>query len=374
MTSRRTPRVCVLSFFTSAALIVGPGAPVGAATTAAAVTTTVSSPTNMTATVSGVTTTPEPGSLPAVWSAVGSPYVIDPQAAQQLFDSYWQLRLTDLSFDDDQLLGLIETGPALRVDANTCGCGVAFWGPSLADSIFLTKQTSFPAYFVAESRTDIGGNSSAARSIVVLLFERTSASSSWKVVVDSQQQDLANKPPAQTIDTPLTDSAGYDIADVLIFPGGANALTADAAAYWEYWAVHRAAPPSSVFTADYWTTEWSPTIATEEQTVSDEGYPVRFHFSVAESNNAWLVPQWQRSIAFGSVMYTATFTNPGGVVNQDAEREPFAPSLAPGRYTSVVETKVVEPWFYILPDGKASIYGASPWPVAITGYGWRPLS
>jgi len=305
---------------------------------------------------------------------VGSPYVIDPQAAQQLFDSYWQLRLTDLSFDDDQLLGMIETGPALRADANTCGCGVSFWGASLADSIFLTKQTSFPAYFVAESRTDISGNSSGDRSIVVLLFERTSATSSWKVVIDSQQQDLANKPPAQTIDAPLTDSSGYDISAVLIFPGGANALTADAAAYWEYWAVHRAPPPSSVFTADYWTTEWSPTIATEEQTVSEEGYPVRFHFSVAESSNAWLVPQWQRSIAFGSVMYTATFTNPGGFVDQDAEREPFAPALAPGRYTSVVETKLVEPWFYVLPDGKASIYGASPWPVTIAGYGWRPLS
>lgn len=86
------------------------------------------------------------------------------------------------------------------------------------------------------------------------------------------------------------------------------------------------------------------------------------------------MPQWQRSVAFGSVTYTATLTNPGGFVYQDAARDEFAPALAPGRYTSVVETKVVEPWFYVLPSGKASIYGASPWPVAIVGYGWRPLS
>ncbi len=269
---------------------------------------------------------------------------------------------------------MIETGPALQADTNTCGCGISFWGPALADSIFLTQQTSFPAYFVAESRTDLSDNSSADRSIVVLLFERTSASSSWRVVVDSQQQDLINKPPAETIDTPPTDAEGFDIANAVAFPGGANALTADLAAYLEYWARHWAAPPSSVFTADYWTNQWSPTIASEERTGSAEGYPVRFHFSTGVSSDAWLVPQGERSIAFGSVTYTATFTNPGSFVYQAAEGEPFAPGLAPGRYTSVVETKLVEAWFYVLPDGKASIYGASPWPVAIVGYGRRPLS
>ncbi len=97
MRQRRTERARVRSLFMSAVLIVGVGAPVGAATTATAASATTVSSATTTMQVSGVTTTPEPFSLPAVWTAVGSPYVIDPQAAQQLFDSYWQLRTTDLS-------------------------------------------------------------------------------------------------------------------------------------------------------------------------------------------------------------------------------------------------------------------------------------
>ena len=174
-----------------------------------------------------------PGGLPPIRSSVGSPYVINPATASNLFSSYWQLRTTYLTWDQPSLLSTIETGPALQADEPTCGCGVSFWGSSLAHSIFLTPQTSFPAYFVAESRTEVGENSPAARALVVLLFERLSASTTWKVVIDSQQQDLINKPPQETIGQPTTDASGWDIAQPVSFPGDVSALSQETAAYWE---------------------------------------------------------------------------------------------------------------------------------------------
>jgi hypothetical protein len=269
---------------------------------------------------------------------------------------------------------MIEAGPALRADVSTCGCGAILWGAPLAYSIFLTRQATFPAYFVAQVRTDEGGNSSQDRAIVVLVFQRLSASTSWKVVIDSQQQDLVNKPAAQTIDHPVTDPEGFDRSSVFNFPGGVGALSGHLAAYWEYWARHWKAPVHSGFLPNYWTNAWSQNMVAEERTGDPiTGNAVRFHFYDSGAADTWVAPDQGFAIAFGSIVLTATYTAPGGFVYQDASQDQFPPALAPGRYSSVVETSLIEPWFNIFPNGTSYVYGSTAWPVSVVGHGRRPL-
>jgi hypothetical protein len=109
------------------------------------------------------------GSLPAVWSEVDNPYVIDPSTANALVYSYWSLRQTDLVDGSSQALSLVEEGPALTEDVHSCGCGVVPWGPALAESAWVTKQTAFPAYFLAEGVARIPSTSSEG-ALVLLIF------------------------------------------------------------------------------------------------------------------------------------------------------------------------------------------------------------
>jgi hypothetical protein len=244
----------------------------------------------------------------------------------------------------------------------------------LAYSLFLTKQSTFPAYFVVEARTYLGSNAPSDSAIDLLLFERLSAATSWKVVVNSQQQDVTHKPLAASIDHPVTDSAGFDTSPLITFPGGAGALSERLSSYMEYWARHWEAPASSIFLPDYWTTDWIRAVASDERNGDPTtGDVVRFYFRSGDSSDAWVVPSQGWAIAFTSVVYTKVSTNPRGWVVQDASQDQFAPALEPGRYTSVVETKVVQPWLYIFPDGKAEVYAINPTIVSIVGYGRRPL-
>jgi hypothetical protein len=318
------------------------------------------------------TTTAGSGALPPVWTAVGTPYVIDPQAAAQLFNSYWDLRAIALLWDERSVLKEIESGAALTADLDSCGCGVISWGKPLAFNVFLTPQRSFPAYFMADAFAEIPGNATQNKAYVFLVFQRLSAGASWSVVIDSQQQVFTSRPPAKDIDRPVTDAQGYDVSPMIDFPGGFGRLSGQLAAYWEYWAVHYKGPASSIFWPGLWTTQHGREIAQDEQSADPtEGIVARYDYSRGKSSNAWVVPEQGYGIACGSLIDRVTFTVPHGYVYQPKDRSEFPPGLPPGRYKSVVETKLASPCFWAGPNGKATVFGAVPWPTTIVGYGKR---
>ena len=109
--------------------------------------------------------------LPAAWTEVGSPDVVGPATGRQLLESYWSLRQQYLVQGSANLLSLVESGPALQEDQDTCGCGVVPWGPMLAESLFLTRQTHFPAYFLAQAVARIPATSSQG-GLMTLVFQR----------------------------------------------------------------------------------------------------------------------------------------------------------------------------------------------------------
>jgi hypothetical protein len=194
------------------------------------------------------------------------------------------------------------------------------------------------------------------------------------VVIESQQQDLVNKPPAETIDEPTTDSAGFGIAKPIKFPGDLSSLSDETAAYWNYWESRSKVPVPSIFQTDYWTTSWPETFVSDERPDPITGYAAHLNFRAGDFSSTWAIPYsngW--AIAFGSVFYTKTTVNRSGYVYQDAGLDDFAPDLPAGMYRSVVETRIIQPWFYVSSSGRAYIEGGTFAPLAIVGHGREPL-
>jgi hypothetical protein len=310
--------------------------------------------------------------------------VLDLPSARTLFESYWGRRKQALVQGSEPLLNMIEAGTARAADEDTCGCGVPIpWGPVLAKSIFLTKQRSFPAYFIAEAVTDIPAGSSN-QAWVVLVFRRLSAKESWAVIIDSQQAIFGPETPKQIIAHPVTDAAGFDVSPPTIFPGGTAPLPGDLARYWQYWAANGKAPSSSVFAPGFWTTEEGAVIWQDEKTLGFEpvcgcgdlggqaGVRDRYVYTPGPTSDAWAVPGPGYEISCGSLVADVSMTKPKGYLTQPQARDELPPGLAPGKYTKVVLTELSSPCFDVPPNGGVSPFGAAPWPVSVVGRAVNP--
>jgi hypothetical protein len=250
--------------------------------------------------------------------------VVDPATATQLLESYWSLHQQYLVQGSANLLSLVESGPALEEDQDTCGCGVVPWGPMLAESLFLTRQTRFPAYFLAQAVARIPATSSQG-GLMTLVFQRTAAAAPWTVVVDSQQQLVTTNDPSLDVSRANVDQDGFDIGAPVLVRGGSAVLPADLAGYWESWAVHGRPPKSTPLLPGFWTTEHGPGIWQQEHQLAG-GYLTRYRYHSASSNDAWEAPANVAGaggpglpggfeLSCGTSTETATFTSPvpGGV-------------------------------------------------------------
>jgi hypothetical protein len=347
-------------------------------TTTLSVSTAPSEETTTTSLPAGTTLPTTTAALPGVWTEVGSPDVIDPGAATQLLESYWSLRQQYLVQGSANLLSLVESGPALQEDQDSCGCGVVPWGPMLAESLFLTRQTGFPAYFLAQAVARIPATSSQG-GLITLVFQRAAATAPWTVIVDSQQQLVTTNDPSLDVSRANVDQDGFDIAVPVLVRGGSAVLPADLARYWESWAENGRAPKSTPLLPGFWTTEHGPGIWQQEHQLL-AGYITRYRYHVANSNNAWEAPANVAGaggpglpggfeLSCGTSTETATFTSPvAGGVYQPPQRDVFPPALAPGYYSKVVVGKASSPCFMSYPGGKTAVIGAVPIEVSVTGY------
>jgi hypothetical protein len=289
--------------------------------------------------------------------------------AAALFSSFWVLRQTDLVNGSTKALKLIESGMALKTDEDNCGCGVVPWGPPLGHSIFVTRQTSFPAYFMTEALAEIPATATDSEFFIVLVFQRLAADQPWKVVIDSQQGFITKVSPAKFIDQPVVDPEGFDVSGLFEFPGGTAPLAGDLAAYWQYWADHGHRPPATKLDPGLWTTQRGPSLWQDAHGRPANDIVYHYHWVPGPSKNAWVVPGPGFEIACGSILDTATLTRPHGFIYQPPDRSQFPPELAPGNYKSVVWYAVESPCFYAYPDGTAYAVGAAPWPTSIVGHG-----
>ena len=99
-------------------------------------------------------TTPLPAVLDAPSPARGA--VVTPTQAEQIVAADWTLRDEAFTYDNKALLPEFETGPALESDEVTCGCtSRSPRGPIESESLFVPRQRSYPADFMAEVADDV---------------------------------------------------------------------------------------------------------------------------------------------------------------------------------------------------------------------------
>jgi hypothetical protein len=97
---------------------------------------------------------PLPAALITTSTVRGS--VISPNQANAVIAAVWTLREQAFETNDRSLMAEFETGPAFEADEVTCGCNTrAVRGPISGESLFVPRQRSFPAAFLAEVKTTI---------------------------------------------------------------------------------------------------------------------------------------------------------------------------------------------------------------------------
>lgn len=114
-----------------------------------------------------------------------------------------------------------ETGPALESYEVTCGCNTrGVRGPIYGDSVFVPRQRSYPAAFLAEVRTTLTG----ARYVRYLIIARQSLATPWEVVADPGGSGT------RPLDQPKIGHGGFDDAGAPS-PASRN-LPREFASYW----------------------------------------------------------------------------------------------------------------------------------------------
>jgi len=279
-------------------------------------------------------TYPLPTALTAPSTVAGT--VVSPDQAGAVLLAIWNLRSEAFTSNNRAFMAEFETGPALEADEVTCGCNSrAVRGPIYGESVFVPKQTAFPATFFAEVNTTLFDGPY----VQYLVITRESMATPWMVVADPGES--GNRP----LDQPKIGPGGYDVSPA---PGPASAnLPSELATYWATWTEAGHAPAQNLFAPGEWTTQAGASFAEHPSGSEDShnGLVGYFAFKGGTSNEVWGFGTTTGAITCGVVRWQTIWTDPGGGPRQDPARHNWGPSVAPGIYQYMAETQITQPCF-----------------------------
>ena len=284
--------------------------------------------------------------LPGAMTALSDPGpVVTPAMARSVLSATWELRHEASVQGSASLFAAFETGPALEEDLGRCNCGEPDpFGAMEESSVLVARQAAWPAEFLAQVGTTIGGDPW----VQTLVFRRTDASEPWKVVLATGYKPVATP----VLEQPAAGPDGFDAPPPasVAAPVGLTALPGALAAYWQGWKDHGADPATQVFNAGPWTTQEGRTLATYGQgKTNDNGLIGRYVFAADVAKDGLYVFAAQgHTLACGVLREEKTWTGPGGgVVFQDRARSNWGPTVAPGIYRAVIGSNIFEPCFRV---------------------------
>ena len=289
-------------------------------------------------------TNPLPAALMAASSVRGT--VVSPDQAGAVLQAVWNLRTEAFETDDRSLMAEFEAGPALESDEVTCGCNTrAVRGPVYGESVFVPRQRSFPAAFLAEVKTTLTG----APYVQYLIIARESISTPWEVVADPGEAG------ARPLDQPKIGPGGFDDAAA---PGAAaKNLPSEFASYWHTWTEEGHAPAHSPFAPGQWTTQAGATYAKEPSGSwsSQNGLQGYYSFEGGGDNEVWSFGTATGAITCGVVRWQTIWAYPGGGIYQDPAQSNWGTSVAPGNYEYEAETQIMQPCFIQRPGARITV-------------------
>lgn len=255
--------------------------------------------------------------------------VIDVGQAQAVVAALWHLR--DVAFQISsntpagrRFMAEFESGPALESDEVTCGCtDRTVRAPISAESLLVTRQTTYPATFLAEAITNLKGSPY----IQYLIISRQSASQPWKVVSDPGYLGSAS------LDRPGAVTDGFDNATP---PGPASrSLPQQLAAYWQAWTITRHAPASSDLEPGQWTTQAGAQMAnTPDGAIRQfNGLPGYYLYHGGGPQEIWQFGTGTGGLTCGVVREETYWDYPGSKLYQPENNDNWGSTIAPGPST-----------------------------------------
>ncbi len=316
--------------------------------------------------------TPANDPLPAalmLGTSGGQGPVIDVGQAQAVVAALWHLR--DVAFQigsntpaGRRLMAEFETGPALESDEVTCGCtDRTVRAPISAESLLVTRQTTYPATFLAEAITNLKGDPY----VQYLIISRQSGSMPWKVVSDPGYLGRG------ALDRPAAVTDGFDNATP---PGPpSRSLPQQLAAYWQAWTIARHAPAGPDFTPGQWTTQAGAQMAsTPDGAIRHfNGLAGYYLYHGGGPQEIWQFGTDAGGLTCGVVREETYWDYPGSRLYQPEAQDNWGSAIAPGLYRAIVSSSVSQPCFLQGPASKATVVSGSLIEDGILGVGWEPL-
>ena len=262
--------------------------------------------------------------------------VVTPAIANRVVRAYWPTHERALVGHDFATLNRLSSGPAREWEGPATRCGCLFVKtarPLLGTSVFVPRQTRYPATFVAEAQTQYEGRYWAE----LLVFTKTRPGAPWLVTQDSG----FGPPPgvAPRLGAPVSGADGFDAPVPLAQHERARHAAADFASLWQRAKLMGQVPADNEFELSGQTLGRVYEVASHRQDqVQANG--LLGHYSFYTSPGDALVEvmdQGNFDLACQPVRETVVYTpTPGSRIRQDLGRRNWGADLAPGYYRKLV--------------------------------------
>jgi hypothetical protein len=282
--------------------------------------------------------------------------VITPAGAKTVLEVAWSVREQALQSCDLAMIKKLDVGPAQIGDLARAGCGCLIRpaGAAILDSaVYVPRQTTFPAYFMVEVRTEEVRGASWDE---IMVFTRTGRKSPWRLqLATGYAADEGNQ---VELGRPAVDAAGYaqrpDRAT-------ASAGVADAkrlATYYQQ-AKDTGVVPPNPFHRNGWTVDLPAEIAEYRQDQPQRnGLIGHFTYRSEPGEPVFQVLSSGSGFACTALRTRAVYTAApgGGDPQQTRDRKNWGPELAPGAYRSITSNGVSQTCFLVPEGGQGPSY------------------
>jgi hypothetical protein len=286
---------------------------------------------------------------------------IDEGLARQIVTALWPVREQAIDTGDVASLSTFETGAALEGDtalygARRCGCSTPPARAMEWDSVFVPKQTAFPANFLAEVTmpSEYGLNPG----VTLLAFSRASSLTQWNVTLATGYLDNSAGPPIVYVSPVPSGAFNAALPTTRV---DLSALPADLGAYYQHWAVSGNAPPDAQFAPGFFTSYKGGDVFAYGETNGVEGAHHVTYSADPTTDGEWsfagesfeLTPQSGWILSCGTVRYEDVSTAPAGgpLLYQPPDESTWGPTLPPGRYSQITQWGLHESCFAVNPTG-----------------------
>lgn len=268
--------------------------------------------------------------------------VVSTAQADRVLRAYWDVHERALAEGDLATIAALDADPAAAWEhgAVACGCYHVDQPRDLASATYLVpRQTSYPAFFVAEASESYQGTPW----VDVLVFTKHDANAKWLVSFESgfAPHAIDQNRVAAADSTATPTPAQHQVA---------SAVAAELAKVWQQAKEDGAIPEQNPF-ADEGQTEQRLTRLMASRQDQIQGNSLFGHYTFSASSTD---PLFEAATADGSdlacqpvretVVYTA---QPGYAVYQDDARKNWGSLLAPGNYRSVTTHDIWQTCFLI---------------------------